>query len=149
MLGSGRGGDGRTRIRGNILVEFRGVGDVGVDGVDNCIIGGVGGAMSGDGGPGIRTVNCSVRVYHGIIISNRWRMCVFCVYRPLCWSGIWLHGGDTHDRDVVIYRWWLIIVGSISRVNTSSVSGDAYDRNVVIYRWWLIVVRGGIIFIDI
>jgi hypothetical protein len=60
-----------------------------------------------------------------------------------------LHGGDTHDRDVVIYRWWLIIVGSISRVNTSSVSGDAYDRNVVIYRWRLIVVRGGIIFIDI
>ena len=51
--------------------------------------------------------------------------------------------------NVVIYGWWLIIVGSISRVNTSSVGGDTYDRNVVIYRWWLIVVRGGIIFIDI
>jgi hypothetical protein len=60
-----------------------------------------------------------------------------------------LNGGDTHDRDVVIYRWWLIIVGSVSRVNTVSVSGDTYGRNVVIYRWWLIVVRGGIILIDI
>ena len=39
--------------------------------------------------------------------------------------------------------------GCIFRVNTSSVSGDAYDRNVVIYRWWLIIMRGGIIFIDI
>ena len=28
MLGSGRGGDGRTRIRGSILVEFCGVGDI-------------------------------------------------------------------------------------------------------------------------
>ena len=26
---------------------------------------------------------------------------------------------------------------------------NGYDRDVVIYRWWLIVVRGGIIFINI
>ena len=35
MLGSGRGGDGWTRIRGSILVEFRSVGDIGVDGVSS------------------------------------------------------------------------------------------------------------------
>ena len=39
--------------------------------------------------------------------------------------------------------------GSTSRVNISSVGGDMYDRDVVIYRWWLIIVRGGVIFIDI
>ena len=39
--------------------------------------------------------------------------------------------------------------GCMFRINTSSVGGDTYDRDVVIYRWWLIIVRGGIIFIDI
>jgi len=39
--------------------------------------------------------------------------------------------------------------GCISRVNTSIVGGDMYDRNVVMCRWWFIIVRGGIIFIDI
>ena len=58
-------------------------------------------------------------------------------------------GGDTYDRDVIIYRWWLIIVGSTSRVTISSVGGDIYDRDIVIYRWWLIVVRRRVIFIDI
>ena len=44
-----------------------------VGGVDSYIITGVvSGAMSGDGGPGIRTVNRSVRVYHGIINSDGW-----------------------------------------------------------------------------
>jgi len=37
----------------------------------------------------------------------------------------------------------------MSRINTSSVGGDTYDKDVVIHRWWLIIVRGRIIFIDI
>ena len=39
--------------------------------------------------------------------------------------------------------------GGMSRINTSSVGGDAYDRDVVIHRWWLIIVRGRIIFINV
>jgi len=39
--------------------------------------------------------------------------------------------------------------GCISRVITSSAGGDIYDRDIAIYRWWLVVVRRSIIFIDI
>ena len=37
---------------------------------------------------------------------------------------------------------------STPRVNISSVGGDIYDIDIVIYRWWLIVVRRRVIFID-
>jgi hypothetical protein len=37
----------------------------------------------------------------------------------------------------------------MSRINTFRVGGDTYDRDVVIHRWWFIIVRGRIIFIDI
>ena len=41
-----------------------------VGGFDSYIIGGVSGAMSSDGGPGIRTVNRSVRVYRGTVVAK-------------------------------------------------------------------------------
>ena len=39
--------------------------------------------------------------------------------------------------------------GATSCVIISSVGGDIYDRDIVIYRWWLVVVRRRVIFIDI
>ena len=38
---------------------------------------------------------------------------------------------------------------STSRVNISSVGGDMYDRDIVMYRWWLIVLRRRVILIDL
>jgi len=39
--------------------------------------------------------------------------------------------------------------GAASCVNISSVGGDMYNRDIVMYRWWLIVLRRRVILIDI